>query len=108
MKRILRSQNSFRQKRAGRSISLSRSGGKSGELLDLAQKNLEIAFFRDTLKSAELGAALHLPHPPTVIECFDISHLSGTAMVGSMVQFRDGRTGQEQLPALQSEDGRRN
>ncbi len=65
--------------------------GEKRQLLDLAQKNLEIAFFRDTLKSAELGAALHLPHPPTVIECFDISHLSGTAMVGSMVQFRDGK-----------------
>jgi excinuclease ABC subunit C len=26
-----------------------------------------------------------------VIECFDISHLSGTSMVGSMVQFRDGK-----------------
>jgi len=65
--------------------------GEKRQLLDLAQKNLEIAFFRDTLKSAELGTALHLPHPPAVIECFDISHLSGTAMVGSMVQFRDGR-----------------
>ena len=29
--------------------------------------------------------------PLAVIECFDISHLSGTAMVGSMVQFRDGK-----------------
>ena len=65
--------------------------GEKKQLLDLAMKNLEIAFFRDTLKSAELGAALGLPHPPVVIECFDISHLSGTAMVGSMVQFRDGR-----------------
>jgi len=65
--------------------------GEKKQLLDLARKNLEIAFFRDTLKSAELGAALALPHPPAVIECFDISHLSGTAMVGSMVQFRDGR-----------------
>jgi excinuclease ABC subunit C len=26
-----------------------------------------------------------------VIECFDISHLAGTAMVGSMVRFRDAR-----------------
>ena len=65
--------------------------GEKKQLLDLARKNLEIAFFRDTLKSAELGAVLGLPHPPAVIECFDISHLSGTAMVGSMAQFRDGR-----------------
>jgi len=26
-----------------------------------------------------------------VIECFDISHLSGTSTVGSMVQFRNGK-----------------
>jgi len=60
-------------------------------LLDLAQKNLEVAFFRDTLKSVELASALNLPFAPSVIECFDISHLAGTAMVGSMVQFRDGK-----------------
>ncbi len=65
--------------------------GEKRQLLDLAQKNLEIAFFRDTLKGAELGTALHMARPPSVIECFDISHLSGTAMVGSMVQFRDGK-----------------
>lgn len=28
---------------------------------------------------------------PEVIECFDISHISGTSVVGSMVQFRGGR-----------------
>ncbi|HVP97349.1 excinuclease ABC subunit UvrC [Methanoregula sp.] len=65
--------------------------GEKRQLLELAKKNLEIAFFRDTLKGAELGAALGMPHAPSVIECFDISHLSGTAMVGSMVQFRDGK-----------------
>jgi len=65
--------------------------GEKRLLLDLAQKNLEIAFFRDTLKGAELGSALHLPNPVSIIECFDVSHLSGTAMVGSMVQFRDGK-----------------
>ena len=65
--------------------------GEKRQLLDLAKKNLEIAFFRDTLKGAELGTALHMDSPPSLIECFDISHLSGTAMVGSMVQFRDGR-----------------
>jgi excinuclease ABC subunit C len=65
--------------------------GEKRQLLLLAKKNLEIAFFRDTLKGAELGTALHMDSPPSVIECFDISHLSGTAMVGSMVQFRDGK-----------------
>ena len=74
--------------------------GEKRQLLDLAQKNLEIAFFRDTLKVVELGTALHMARPPSVIECFDISHLSGTAMVGSMVQFPGREAGQEQLPAV--------
>jgi len=65
--------------------------GEKRQLLDLAQKNLEIAFFRNTRKGTELGAALRLDTPPSVIECFDISHLSGTSMVGSMVQFREGK-----------------
>ncbi len=65
--------------------------GEKKNLLDLATKNLEIAFFRDTLKGTELGAALSLVPFPQVIECFDISHLSGTSMVGSMVQFREGK-----------------
>lgn len=65
--------------------------GEKRQLLELAKKNLEIAFFRDALKPVELGAALHMAKIPHIIECFDISHLSGTAMVGSMVQFRDGK-----------------
>ena len=38
----------------------------------------------------ELGDALHLPHPPRVMECFDISNISTTHVVASMVCFRDG------------------
>ena len=34
---------------------------------------------------------MNLQENPTVIECFDISHLSGTSTVGSMVQFRNGK-----------------
>ena len=29
--------------------------------------------------------------PPQVIECFDVSHVSGTFVVASMVRFVDGR-----------------
>ena len=65
--------------------------GDKKNLLDLARKNLETAFFRDALKAGELGIALSLGRTPSVIESFDISHLSGTAMVGSMVRFRDGK-----------------
>ena len=39
-----------------------------------------------------LQQALHLPAPPAHIECFDISHISGTFVVASMVRFTDGRS----------------
>jgi excinuclease ABC subunit C len=37
-----------------------------------------------------LGAALHLPDVPRIMECFDISNISTTHVVASMVCFRDG------------------
>src|SRR6185369_10414398 len=39
----------------------------------------------------DLQEALRLPAPPRGIECFDISHISGTFVVASMVRFTDGR-----------------
>ena len=39
---------------------------------------------------AQLQSALKLESAPLRIECFDISHLSGTGIVGSMVVFEDG------------------
>jgi excinuclease ABC subunit C len=39
---------------------------------------------------AELQKALNLDEAPLRIECFDISHLAGTGIVGSMVVFEDG------------------
>ena len=38
-----------------------------------------------------LGEALGLRGPPRTIECFDISHISGTFVVASMVHFANGR-----------------
>ncbi len=38
----------------------------------------------------ELADALRLPHPPRIMECFDISNISATHVVASMVCFRDG------------------
>ncbi|HEV2095369.1 MAG TPA: excinuclease ABC subunit UvrC [Chthoniobacterales bacterium] len=37
-----------------------------------------------------LGDALQLPRPPKVMECFDISNISTTHVVASMVCFRNG------------------
>ncbi len=39
----------------------------------------------------ELQHALRLAAPPRTLECFDISHISGTFVVASMVRFTDGR-----------------
>ena len=37
-----------------------------------------------------LGEALGLPRPPFLMECFDISNITGTHIVASMVRFKDG------------------
>lgn len=39
---------------------------------------------------AALAEALRLPRPPRIMECFDISNISDTHIVASMVRFRDG------------------
>ena len=46
---------------------------------------------RDEAALEELQIALHLSSPPRTMECFDISHISGTFVVASMVRFADGR-----------------
>ena len=46
---------------------------------------------RDDEALASLQLALHLSSPPVTMECFDISHISGTFVVASMVRFTDGR-----------------
>ena len=38
-----------------------------------------------------LGDVLALPNLPAVIECFDVSHVSGTFVVASMVRFTNGK-----------------
>lgn len=54
-------------------------------------------FVRDPLKPNDplpilerLAEKLQLPGPPRHIECFDISHISGTFCVASMVHFTEG------------------
>jgi excinuclease ABC subunit C len=66
--------------------------GEKKQLLELVKTNIEIAFFGDISKVEELKSKLKLNDSPNVIECFDISHISGTSMVGSMVQFRNGKS----------------
>ncbi|NPV62582.1 MAG: excinuclease ABC subunit C [Methanotrichaceae archaeon] len=70
--------------------------GEKKELLELAERNVEAGFFGDRKKIEALQEALRLDRPPEVIDCFDISHLMGSATVGSMVQFRGGRPDKSQ------------
>ncbi|HWQ66014.1 MAG TPA: excinuclease ABC subunit UvrC [Methanospirillum sp.] len=71
-------------------ITVPQKGAKK-HLLDLVEKNIEASFFRGKMQLIELGEILRLASPPEVIECFDISHLSGTGTVGSMIRFTDGK-----------------
>ena len=78
--------------RRGRTVApaVPKAGDRKKEL-DLVAANIDHVFLNDSLKVSDLETALGLPSPPSVIECFDISHLSGTSTVGSMVQFRNGK-----------------
>ncbi len=49
----------------------------------------------------ELAAALSLPKAPRKMECFDISHISGTFVVASMVHFLDGKPDKNQYRRFQ-------
>jgi len=64
--------------------------GEKKELLDLVARNIEATFFRGDRQVADLQEALQIQDRPATIECFDISHLSGTLTVGAMVRFREG------------------
>jgi excinuclease ABC subunit C len=43
-----------------------------------------------------MAGKLGLPKPPERMECFDISHISGTFCVASMVHFREGKPDKQQ------------
>jgi len=79
------------KKRQGKIKITTPQKGEKRQLLDLVNKNIEITFFADIDKVKTLRNRLHLQEDPVVIECFDISHISGSSTVGSMVQFRNGK-----------------
>jgi excinuclease ABC subunit C len=75
--------------------------GAKRELLATVTHNAQEAFTQHKLKRASdhnararaliaLQEALELPEAPLRIECFDISNLQGTEIVGSMVVMEDG------------------
>lgn len=75
--------------------------GRDKELIDMATENAVEALThlrahwatqeqRQTVAIEELQQALGLPNPPVRIECYDISHVQGTNVVGSLVVFEKG------------------
>ena len=59
----------------------------------LAQHRVKWLHNPDTIQEAmaELQEELSLPTSPGRMECYDISHIQGTNVVGSMVVFQDGK-----------------
>ena len=75
--------------------------GEKRRLQELAQQNAELALSSETLVAEtkrlrrvealeELREVLNLEALPIRIECFDISNIQGSEIVGSMVVFEDG------------------
>lgn len=71
--------------------------GDNMRLVELAEKNAKEEVLRITDKSERTRSAVNLLgkilsiDPPLRIESYDISNISGTDIVGSMVVFQDGR-----------------
>jgi excinuclease ABC subunit C len=75
--------------------------GEKVELLETVKRNAHYALVQFMSKRAtdaavsgkaliELEEQLELPRTPLRIECYDISNISGTSVVASMVVFEDG------------------
>ncbi|MFT4305756.1 MAG: excinuclease ABC subunit UvrC [Microbacterium sp.] len=75
--------------------------GRKAELMKTATLNAQQAltlhktrrssdYLARTQALTDLQEALDLPEAPLRIECYDVSHLSGTNVVASMVVFEDG------------------
>ena len=85
--------------------------GQRAELMRNATLNAQQALVRHksqrtsdyttrTQALADLQEALGMPDAPLRIECYDISHLQGTNVVGSMVVFEDGLPRKDQYRAF--------
>jgi len=75
--------------------------GEKVELLQSVKRNAQYALIQYLSKRAtdsavsgkaltQIAELLNLPRTPLRIECFDISNISGTTVVASMVVFEDG------------------
>jgi len=91
-KKIGQSVKLFLEKKRGNNVKITiPNKGEKKQLIDLVLKNIQVTFFSNFEKIKSLQETLKLNNPPEIIECFDISHLSGTSTVGSMIQYRLGK-----------------
>jgi excinuclease ABC subunit C len=89
--KISKSMEEYLSKKANKKIKLIvPKGGEKKELLDFVSKNIAATFFAGSERIIELQKILNLKSVPHNIECFDISHFSGSNTVGSMVSFENG------------------
>ncbi|GAA5152014.1 excinuclease ABC subunit UvrC [Microbacterium pseudoresistens] len=96
------------RERRGRRVELAVAHrGQRAELMRTATVNAQQALIRHKMRRSsdyvartqaltDLQDALGLDEAPLRIECYDISHLSGTNVVGSMVVFEDGLARKDQ------------
>ncbi|MCC7576784.1 MAG: excinuclease ABC subunit UvrC [Methanomethylovorans sp.] len=93
---------SWLKQRSGREVHINvPHRGDKKKMLDMALKNAEMTMQMNQLKVTaasesleslkELQALLSLPSVPLYIEGFDISNISGTDAVGSMIVFENGK-----------------
>ena len=110
--------NWLRERREGAVRLICPRRGQQKKLMDvvaenavqgLAQHRIKWLNNSDVLHQAmsELEEELSLPALPLRMECYDISHVQGSNLVGSMVVFQDGRprTGHYRRFQIKSVDG---
>ena len=110
--------NWLRERRDGAVRLICPKRGQQKKLMDvvvenavqgLAQHRIKWLNNSDVLHQAmsELEEELSLPALPLRMECYDISHVQGSNLVGSMVVFQDGRprTGHYRRFQIKSVDG---
>jgi excinuclease ABC subunit C len=102
--------------RRGRNVSIQvAQRGRKADLMKTASLNAQQAlmlhktrrtsdYVARTQALTDLQEALDLAEAPLRIECFDVSHLSGTNVVASMVVFEDGLPRKDQYRSFKVED----
>jgi excinuclease ABC subunit C len=102
--------------RRGRNVSIQvAQRGRKADLMKTASLNAQQAlmlhktrrtsdYVARTQALTDLQEALDLAEAPLRIECFDVSHLSGTNVVASMVVFEDGLPRKDQYRSSKVED----